>query len=190
LKECLERGDGPSPKRAPKLVLSLGSSGFSCGRIELETVAVNRIEGEDPDNSGRVFAPEPIAEAGPDEVRLPFDLDRMLTGVPAGDEEWVHLDDDMGTYVCNDLAYRTARYFARTSAYAGTEFAFLHIPADDCLDELKDPELWSPLIARMALAALGKKPKTALKVEFVMPPPPPPIHFTLPEIKLISTGVF
>jgi pyrrolidone-carboxylate peptidase len=176
-----ERGRTKGPRDAPKLIFALGA-GASCTRANLETKAENWIDGDEPDAAG-VYVDGAIESHGPDFVKLPYEATTLLSALSSSEREWLNLSDDMGRFVCNDFAYETSRFIANSRRYARTQFAFLHVPAQDCPESLQDAELWSPLATKMILAALGKRAKTPLVVHFD-PPSPKPISFELPKVDL------
>lgn len=90
-------------------------------RVELELVAVNRLDFPRPDNAGRQPRGEPIEAGGPAELATtlpdPEGAVRALVaaGVPAG------TSGDAGRYLCNQAFYLARRRF---SGPAG----FVHLP--------------------------------------------------------------
>ena len=105
----------------PDAVLALGLAGGRSLAIELERVAINCIDCDIPDNSGRVLRDEKIEEKGASAHFSTLPLREMLgelerSGVPA------KISNTAGTYVCNFLFYRLQeRARARISG-------FVHIP--------------------------------------------------------------
>lgn len=106
----------------PGVVLSFGQAG---GRnaIEFERVAVNLIDGEQTDNSGKSHRDVAIDPSGPNALfsTLPIrELVERLTssGVPA------KVSNSAGLYVCNELFYRLQSATLRTTLRSG----FVHVP--------------------------------------------------------------
>ncbi len=112
-------------KHNPELILLLG---LSKGRshVCLERVAINVSDGKLPDNLGTALSHETIEAQGPDGLftSLPVKIieqrfkDRKQTAV---------ISNTAGTYVCNNLYYKTLHYVKTFSKKA--KVGFIHVPA-------------------------------------------------------------
>ena len=108
----------------PDAVVCLGQAG---GRTEItpERVAINLMDGRIPDNDGFQPADTPIDPDGPAAFFSSLPIRAMVkamedSGVPA------RISNTAGTYVCNDLMYRTLRWAARK--HPGLPCGFIHVP--------------------------------------------------------------
>lgn len=108
----------------PRLLLNVGQAGGSSG-IRVERAALNVMDANVPDNSGRRCTGEPIRPEGPGGYLSPLDADGLCqaiaqTGIPA------EVSYHAGTYVCNCVFY-TGLHAAATQ-YPGMKAGFLHLP--------------------------------------------------------------
>ena len=108
----------------PHLLLSVGQAGGSSG-VRVERAALNVMDANAPDNSGRRCAGEPIRSEGPGGYLSTLDTVGLCqaiaaTGIP------VEISYHAGTYVCNCVFY-TGLHAAATQ-YPGMKVGFLHLP--------------------------------------------------------------
>ena len=107
----------------PDVVLCLGLAAGRSEFIELERVAINKIDCLIADNDGRKPVDEPALMGGENAFFSTLPLKEMLAEldkarVPA------RLSNSAGTYVCNYLMYRLLEASLRTRRRAG----FVHVP--------------------------------------------------------------
>lgn len=120
-------------ERAPELdAIVLIGMAAKARRVRLERIALNLADAESftrkrrpvprPDNAGNVPAGEPIDREGPLALPATVDVKRagrdlLAQGLP------VELSLSAGSYVCNDLYYRTLAHLA-----GRTRCVFVHVP--------------------------------------------------------------
>lgn len=138
-------------KEKPEAVLCLGQAG---GRTALtpELVALNLQDAPIPDNDGQTPCQQPVVAGGPDGRFATLPVRAMVAairtaGVPAS------LSYTAGTYVCNDLMYRTLDLLA---GYPGCRGGFLHLPY------LPAQAADRPGVASMALADMIRGVEAAI----------------------------
>jgi pyroglutamyl-peptidase len=134
--ECYEE---MNPK--PTLVLSLGEG--SCA-VRLETAATNWDNAPKmADNAGVLRSGSKIVAAGADRIGFTLPVQEMYCGIPAGERGRVVASISAGNYVCNNTAYRLARYFRDKPV----QFGFVHVPHSDCEPAVRDPAKNAEIIA-------------------------------------------
>jgi pyroglutamyl-peptidase len=104
----------------PEVVISLGLA-EKRSVISLEKVALNYVDCEIPDNSGRLIKDSPVLGSAPAAYFSTLPLKEMLqveTPYP------VEISYSAGTYVCNDLMFRALHYLKDKNIQAG----FIHVP--------------------------------------------------------------
>jgi pyroglutamyl-peptidase len=108
----------------PSLILMFG---LAAGRthMNIERIAININDSNSPDNEGVILKEKPIHIKGPDGIFSNFPLERLALkalnqGIP------LTISNTAGTYVCNDLMYRTLTYLKDTNHHALCDF--VHIP--------------------------------------------------------------
>ncbi len=109
----------------PVMVLSLG---LAKGRthVEIERIAINKNDARSKDNLGNIKYEEPIEPSGPDGIFTTLPLKSLRerfqkTRMP------VSVSNSAGTYVCNNLFYRTLHYTQTFNM--DTVVGFVHVPA-------------------------------------------------------------
>lgn len=108
---------------SPDAVIAFGLAAGRSHALELERVAINCIDCEIPDNSGRILRDEPICPNGQNAYFSTLPLREMLedlngVGIPA------RISNTAGTYVCNFLFYRLQEMNLSTGRRTG----FIHVP--------------------------------------------------------------
>ncbi|MFW5864909.1 MAG: peptidase C15 [Candidatus Izemoplasmataceae bacterium] len=111
-------------KHDPVLILMFG---LAAGRshVNLERIAINVNDSASPDNNGLTLKEQIIKKDGPDGIFANFPFERIALkainqGVP------IAISNSAGTYVCNDLMYRTLDYLKEINAK--TLCDFVHVP--------------------------------------------------------------
>lgn len=136
-------------RHGPRLVLCLGlSPGESV--LRLERIAVNVLDCEIADNTGRILQGVPIDPKGPSMLTstlpLPTIRERLLAeGLPA------RLSNHAGLFLCNAVLYLALQACAgrRPSPLCG----FVHLPClpEQIAERLRDGDTGSDGLASMAL---------------------------------------
>lgn len=111
----------------PDYVISLGE-GF-CDRISFENIANNEMNDEHADNDGITYSKTKILEHGPSKIKLSLNLSYIRKKLPKKDRKFVRMSKNIGTFVCNDLAYRV------NYAFDQIPFGFIHIPSYNCKNQ-------------------------------------------------------
>lgn len=123
----------------PDAVISLGLAGGR-SKITPERIAINCNDGE-KDNKGYKPNGEEIIEGGPAGIFSTLPIKEMITslhgaGFPA------EISNSAGTYLCNNVMYRSLYHFSQTNVHIPS--GFIHIPASHEL-ALQEPRIpsWS-----------------------------------------------
>ncbi|MEN9723309.1 MAG: pyrrolidone-carboxylate peptidase [Pseudomonadota bacterium] len=141
-----------SPGGEVSLVLSLGEA--RC-RVKFETMAHNRDDTPElADNAGVIRQTTPIDPEGPASVSMPFPWNEVLSQLQLTQEEQsiVEVSTDPGAFVCNNTAYRLARFFsssASTLPHRRTPYTFIHVPNHRCEDANRLHELSASTIQKL-----------------------------------------
>lgn len=144
----IERESG----RATAAVISVGEGGCD---LRLETQAHNRDSTPGlADNAGAIRNLRPIEADGPQQVAMPFPVKETLGSLGLSEQEALltRLSDDPGAFVCNNTAYRMARYFSKPDA--GGLYTFIHVPNHRCDSPELNTELSASVIAKVVRRAL------------------------------------
>jgi pyrrolidone-carboxylate peptidase len=118
--ECFERS-----KPEPTMVIAMGEGGCN---IRLETKAHNLDDSPGfPDNAGKVIANQPIENIAKEEELLTLPVPSMYCAgnVALGAPSAASVSP--GYFVCNDVAFRLARYLKPKRV----PFGFIHVPVAD-----------------------------------------------------------
>jgi pyroglutamyl-peptidase len=107
---------------APVLVMGLGQAAGAAG-LQLERVAVNLSDADQPDNTGAVLHDTPVVAGAPAAYLTTLPLRRLLdslhrAGFPAG------LSSSAGHYVCNHVFFTVLHQLASRGVPGG----FIHLP--------------------------------------------------------------
>ncbi len=109
----------------PDMALHFGYSPQARGLV-LERLAHNRRCGS-PDAKGRRMACTEIEPGAPARLETFFDLNKLINSPPPANCDF-QLSDDAGTYLCNEIYFRSLR-LSKTAL-------FVHIPALQADDEI------------------------------------------------------
>lgn len=139
--ECFEKA---SPK--PDLVMSMGEGDCSV-RIETRGHNLNNTPGF-ADNAGVVKNNELIDEDGAEDNLITLPVPAMYCATKAAVGRPTTVSTTPGFYVCNDVAYRLAKYFKGEKI----PFGFIHVPSSMC--GKTDPLETADKITLMARAAI------------------------------------
>lgn len=145
--ECLRHSGARDP-----LVISLGEG--SCA-VKWETRARNRNHDRGPDNDGESRRRRSIERGGPAYLGLRANYADWWCHLTSAEKKLVTVSGDADTFVCNHLAYLTARRFPELAA------TFLHVPSSHCERTLPGiTEQAAALVAKLIRVelALGKRP--------------------------------
>ena len=107
-------------ERSYSHVLLIGESSQT-DRIDLEKVARNFCDYKVKDNEGNILKNSQIIENGEDELYSTLNLSRILKI----DSELIQVSNSAGTFVCNELFYRTQDLLIDSKTKSG----FIHIPS-------------------------------------------------------------
>lgn len=112
-------------KHNPELILLLG---LAKGRshVSLERIAINVSDGKIPDNLGTELSHETIETNGPDGLFSTLPLKTIEKRFKQRQQTAV-ISNTAGTYVCNNLYYKTLHYVKTFSKKA--KVGFIHVPA-------------------------------------------------------------
>lgn len=112
----------------PTLVLGVG---LAAGRrrLSIERLAVNLCDARIPDNDGHQPGAEPVVPGGPTALWASLPVKAMVAATERADCP-AELSMTAGTYVCNAVFYRLARWAA---AGQGRRAGFVHVPDTDVL---------------------------------------------------------
>ena len=119
----------------PNLVFQLGLAASRC-RIGLEKVGLNWIETSFPDNSGKIPPVGEIFKNEPLGLLSQMPWSEFITQNPCKE---VELSFSAGTYVCNDLYYRSLREQTKSAEYPSV--GFIHLPPESpsfSIDRMKE----------------------------------------------------
>lgn len=117
--------------RSPKLVLSLGEGSDNCEALDFELYARNLDSSSLRDNRHVKRRNKPIINGGVERVELTlakdFDIEN-LKGLP------IVASDFMGSFVCNNLAYRMGAFVSQSHQdfEKPFSFGFIHVPDHSC----------------------------------------------------------
>lgn len=138
--------------RATAAVVSVGEGGCD---LRLETQAHNRDSTPGlADNGGTIRDRRKIEGDGPAQVAMPFPVKDTLASLELSDQEALltRLSDDPGAFVCNNTAYRMARYFSNPEVEA--LYTFVHVPNHRCEQPDLNTDLSASVIAKLVRGAL------------------------------------
>ncbi len=109
----------------PVMVLSLG---LAKGRshINIERIAINVNESSIADNLGNKKTGQPIVDYGPDGIFTTFPLEKLKQKIDSKRMP-VTVSNTAGTYVCNNLFYKTLHHIKQFSL--DIKAGFIHFPA-------------------------------------------------------------
>lgn len=111
----------------PHFVISLGVA-RNLKSIALEKLAVNLMDAKIPDNKG--FSPhQPCIENGEESLQATINIQRIYLQLVSAHHP-IEVSDSAGTYVCNDVMYRTLHFTKGTPIKTG----FIHVPMNQELD--------------------------------------------------------
>ncbi len=147
--ECLQHSGAQDP-----LVISLGEGPCT---VKWETRARNRNHDRGPDNDGVSRRWQSIERSGPSYVGLRANYASWWCALSEQERKLVTVSGNADTFVCNHLAYLTARSYPELAA------TFVHVPSTQC--ELRQPGLTQRSAALLAkliaheLASEGPAPR-------------------------------
>lgn len=110
----------------PTLVICVGQAGGRAA-ISLESIAINWMAADLPDNAGMQPQAQPIMPTGPETYcsNLPIaEMHAALTsaGIP------VEISCDAGTFVCNHVFFQLMHAMATDSSHRRLRGGFVHVP--------------------------------------------------------------
>jgi pyroglutamyl-peptidase len=106
----------------PDVVLALGQAGGRAA-IEFERVAVNLMDSDQPDNSGKSLHDRPIDEGAAAALFSTLPIRELVDHLNAN-EVPARISNSAGLYVCNEVFFRLQARLARTMVRSG----FVHVP--------------------------------------------------------------
>lgn len=105
----------------PDALIAVGQA-TGRARVEVELVARNLLDYKgEADNSGHVAAGEPVVPGGPDELRVPLDVEPICLAL-AAENLPIRVSRDAGRHLCNALLYELLHHHASLPAL------FVHVP--------------------------------------------------------------
>jgi pyroglutamyl-peptidase len=111
----------------PHFVISLGVA-RNLKSIALERVAVNLMDAKIPDNKG--YSPyQPCIENEEESLQATIDIESLSYQLLSSHHP-IEISNSAGTYVCNDVMFRTLHFTKGTPIKTG----FIHVPMNQELD--------------------------------------------------------
>lgn len=157
--EAFERLQQHLQRQSPyDALLLLGQAGGR-SKISLERIAINWRESKSADNSGLAADPGHLIQTqGENAYFSTLPLEEMKQALEALQIP-VEISFSAGAYVCNDLFYRAAAHFAKSSTSCG----FIHVPY------LPEQTVNKPNAPSMPLIQMERAVKTLIACVFQQP---------------------
>jgi len=111
-------------KHKPVLILMLGLA-YGRSHVNVERIAVNVADSKTKDNLGNIIEEQRIEEDGPDGLFTTLPLEAIMERFRKKKLP-VRISNTAGTYVCNNLFYKTLHYLKTYDL--DTKAGFVHVP--------------------------------------------------------------
>ena len=128
----------------PDVVVHFGESA-KAAHVTLERVAVNLLDFDTPDNTGKRVVDEPIDPSGP-AARFSTLRVRELADLLSAEGVAARLSLSAGAYLCNQVLYLSLGHAERRG---GAAVGFVHVPS--LPEQVERGERKEPVMAREAL---------------------------------------
>lgn len=159
----------------PEMVLSLGEGGCV---MHVETAATNLDDTPKfADNAGVIRVKSPILSGEPRRLGLTMPVQDMFCKIRESGKGRVEVSISAGNYVCNNTAYRLARYFRALRV----RYGFIHVPHSDCPAAVRGTDANAELVAGFLKQAIKAVAGTDID--------PKPQPATLKEVKALLPGI-
>jgi pyrrolidone-carboxylate peptidase len=145
-KKAIECYEAQNPK--PDVVVSLGEDPQHSCSITLENEAQNLMIDMFGEAKGKKKFFEKIEAEGPTVEEFSLPVPDMFCSSASEISEKLRPSASLGHFVCNDVAYRMARYLKPKSV----PYGFIHVPAPELCKKAPPPAETAAKVRRMVLA--------------------------------------